>query len=91
MVIPVIELNVAMAVVGQCYHSDRIRFHLAYWPYITGFVHECMLHREVQRSIKFVDPTFRTGFEYRINNEVSHNFIPFLMVCNSASCISYLN
>ncbi len=77
MVIPVVELNAAMAVVGHCYHSDRIRVHLA-WPYINGLVHECMFNREVQRSMKCIDPTFRTGFEYKINNEVSHNFIPWL-------------
>jgi hypothetical protein len=47
MVIPVVELNAAMAVFGNFYHLDKIRFHLAYWPYITRLVDECNLHREV--------------------------------------------
>jgi hypothetical protein len=53
---------------------------LSFWQYINRLVDECNLHREIQRSLKAIRPQFAPGYEYRVNNEISHNFIYFNMV-----------
>jgi hypothetical protein len=91
MVIPDVELNPAMTVVGDSYHARKIRSFLAYWPLISRFIDECNLNREIQRSLKTIYPTLRTGVEYRINNEVSKNFIYFtICFLMTRSSITYL-
>ncbi|EFX84602.1 hypothetical protein DAPPUDRAFT_314878 [Daphnia pulex] len=47
--------------------------------FINRLVDECNLHREIQRSLKAIRPQFAIEYEYRVNNEISHNFIYFIM------------
>ncbi|XP_046443997.1 uncharacterized protein LOC124194035 [Daphnia pulex] len=79
MVIPEQQLQEATAVTGDGYHAERIRSFLSFWQYINRLVDECNLHREIQRSLKAIRPQFISGYEYRENNEISHNFIYFIM------------
>jgi hypothetical protein len=38
-----------------------------------SFVEQCNAHREIQRSMKILDPQYRPGFYYIFNNAVVHN------------------
>jgi hypothetical protein len=63
MVIKDMELNAAIAVVGDSHHAQRIRSFLAHWSFITSFTHECSLRHEIKRSLRYIHPSFRTGVE----------------------------
>ncbi|EFX77914.1 hypothetical protein DAPPUDRAFT_246942 [Daphnia pulex] len=79
MVLPEQQLQEAITVTGDGYHAEQIRSFLSFWQYINRLVDECNLHREIQRSLKAIRPQFAPGYEYRVNNEISHNFIYFIM------------
>jgi hypothetical protein len=46
-----------------------------------SFTEKCSAHREIQRSLKHLHPTYRHGIEYRFNNAVVHNQWRFNTVC----------
>ncbi|XP_046445161.1 uncharacterized protein LOC124194820 [Daphnia pulex] len=62
------DIAKAQSVTGSGYHQSKIQLMQP-----ISFVEECNAHREIQRSMKILDPQYRTGFNYTFNNAVVHN------------------
>jgi hypothetical protein len=67
------DIAKAQSVTGSGYHQSKIQHFRALLMQPISFVEECNAHREIQRSMKILDPQYRTGFNYTFNNAVVHN------------------
>jgi hypothetical protein len=81
MVLPISDLVKARVVRGNSYHQRRIQDAMRFLTTKTSFTKQCSANREIQKSLKHLNPAYRHGIEYRFKNGVVHNQWRFNTVC----------
>ncbi len=68
------DIAKAQSVTGSGFHQwSNIQHFRALLMQSISFVEECNAHREIQKSMRYLDPQYRPGFMYHFNNAVVHN------------------